>query len=307
MNILMIGHSRSGKTSYMAGLYHQFGDNADGFGLWMTSSPQKANLIQLGKNLTKGVYPDGTDIASVYNFWLQYDDKLLIPFDWYDYRGGVISESSAHSPDAQKLLEQIKTADALIVFLDGAKIIKEVDDDLEDEYDILKWVIQKALSIRAEKDIYFPVSFVITKGDLYSSYGPLINSPGLEYFLPLIESISNSSTAAGMVSVVEIARDDISNVFAPLIFSLYYGMPHYIRERVRVINQEIEHYNSLAPGILDSAVSWLFDMKSDATLAKESLEKLQEERNQLEMLENLADVMKQILDHLREKKLILSF
>ena len=33
MNILMIGHSQSGKTSYMAGLYKLYGDKAEGFGL----------------------------------------------------------------------------------------------------------------------------------------------------------------------------------------------------------------------------------------------------------------------------------
>ena len=35
MDILMIGHSRSGKTSYMAGLYKLYGDAPNGFGLWL--------------------------------------------------------------------------------------------------------------------------------------------------------------------------------------------------------------------------------------------------------------------------------
>lgn len=80
MDILMIGHSRSGKTSYMAGLYKLYGDAPNGFGLWMSDSSKSQKLKHLAANIDKGIYPEGTDIASEYNFWLQYNNSLLVPF-----------------------------------------------------------------------------------------------------------------------------------------------------------------------------------------------------------------------------------
>ena len=33
MNILMVGHSRSGKTSFMAGMYRYLGESTEGYGI----------------------------------------------------------------------------------------------------------------------------------------------------------------------------------------------------------------------------------------------------------------------------------
>lgn len=312
MNILMVGHSRAGKTSYMAGLYKQFGDKPDGFGLWMSDSNKRDNLIRLGQGIERGYYPNGTDIASQYQFYLQYDNELLIPFNWYDYRGGALSESSKYSADAQELLSRMNSADALIVFLDGEKITQMTDEDLEDEYDILLWAIQNTVSRRSLDGTYFPVSFVITKGDLYPNYGLLLNSPGLSYFMPLIKNICNCTNAAGMIGVVEVSKEGISNVFSPLIFSLYYGMHHYINARVESMNAEIEKYNSYDPGLIDDffvGLDHLFggDSKTDRQLAAESMERIQEENQKLETLKALSSGMEEILKNLVEHDIIIKF
>lgn len=307
MKILMIGHSRSGKTSFMAGLYKLYGDDPEGFGLWMSDSSKKANLKKMGDNIARGYYPAGTDIASEYKFWLQYDNELLIPFDWYDYRGGALSETSKTSPDAQRLIEQIDIADALIVFLDGEKIVDMEDDDLEEEYDVLLWAIQKSISNRATNGSYFPISFVITKGDLYQTYEPLYTSPGLKYFMPILKNVSQSDVAAGMIGVVEVSKDGINNVFFPLIFSLYYGMHHYINERVSSINAEIDRYNNLDPGLLDDIGSFLFGGKPDREKAQECIQKIEKEKVQLQTLESLSEVMEKILAYCRENSLIIQF
>lgn len=312
MNILMVGHSGAGKTSYMAGLYKQFGGETNGFGLWMSDSNKRDNLIHLAHGIERGYYPNGTDIASQYQFYLQFDNELLIPFNWYDYRGGALSESSKYSPDAQELLRRMNSADALIVFLDGAKITKMTDDDLEEEYDILLWAIQNTISKRSSDGTYFPISFIITKGDLYPYYDVLLNSPGLNYFMPLIKNISESKNAAGMIGIVEVSKIGISNVFSPLIFSLYYGMHHYIRARIECMNAEIEKYNSYDPGLIDDffvGLDHLFggDSKTDRQLAAESLERIQEEKQKLENLEALSSGMEEILNKFVEHNMIIKF
>lgn len=254
----MIGHSRSGKTSYMAGLYKEYGDKEDGIGIWTSDSSKKERLERIANNISHGTYPSGTDISSEYNFWLQIDNRLVIPFDWYDYRGGALSESSKTSRDAQKLIERIESADALIVFLDGEKIVYETDEEAEDDYEVLLWAIQKAVS---KKQIstgnYFPISFVITKGDLYPEEPLFIfedgvkyyNTPffeGLRYFLPFFKTIRESNTIAGMLTKCEVSRLGIENILPPLIFSLHYGMVEYIIKRRKSINSKIQEYNDLS-------------------------------------------------------------
>lgn len=290
----MIGHSGSGKTSYMAGLYKLYGDDPKGFGLWMFDSHKKQNLKRLGHDIEMGTYPGGTDIAEEYNFWLQYDDSLLIPFNWYDYRGGALLESSKNSKDARELVEKINKADALIVFLDGEKITHMTDDDLENEYEVIMWAIQKAISSRYSADSYYPISFVITKGDLYDNYSILINSPGLKFFTPLIKSIANSQSSVGMIGIAEVSKDGISNVSAPLFFSLNYGMHHYIEERFLYINSEVQKYEER--NILGKI--WHSD---------DFLKKMKQEKNKLEELEALSDVLQKIVNKLKEDNKIILF
>ena len=307
MNILMIGHSGSGKTTYMGGLYKLYGDDPNGFGLWTGDSGKRSRLQELSNRVASGKYPSGTDIAEEYNFWLQYDNKLLIPFNWFDYRGGALSESSKYSKDAEELIRRIENADALIVFLDGAKIVNMTEDDLEDEYETLVWCIQKAISKRAVDSHYFPVSFVITKGDLYDRYDTLINSPGLNYFMPIVETIAKSKVSAGMIGVIEVSSTGMFNIPAPLMFSLYYGMHHYIAERVRNINSEVDRYNSLDPGVFDDIFSTVFGVDSDRKKAQKCIEKVEEEKSRLEMLESLGKILEEYLADLEKKGHILKF
>lgn len=292
MNILMIGHSRSGKTSYMAGLYRLYGDDPKGFGLWMSDTTKREKLTKLGINVEKGIYPEGTDIAEEYKFWLQYDNSLLIPFNWYDYRGGALLESSKTSKDAEDLVKRISNADALIVFLDGEKITRMTDDELEDEYEVLMWAIQKAISNKSSDDNYYPVSFVITKGDLYDNYSDLIDSPGIDFFFPLLKNIAKSKNSVCMIGVVEVSPDGISNVSAPLFFSLNYGLHHYVEERLTYINSEIQKYEDR---------SWI----GRVWHSDDFMEKMQSEKNKLEELEALSNILQKIVNKLKEDKKII--
>lgn len=312
MNILMVGHSRAGKTSYMAGLYKEFGELNENFGLLMTDSDKRDNLIRLGQAIERGCYPSGTDIASQYQFYLQYDNESLIPFNWYDYRGGALSESSKNSADAKDLLRRMNMADALIIFLDGEKITRMTDEDLEDEYDILLWAIQNAVSKRSLDGEYYPVSFIITKGDLYSNSEPLLNSPGLNYFMPLIKNIANSENTAGMIGIVQVSTEGIYNVYSPLIFSLYYGMHHYTRTRMKSINAEIDRYNSYSPGLFDDICTFLDNLcggnaRTDRQLSIESAKKIEEEKRKIEKLNQLSTEMEEILNKLVEYNMIIKF
>lgn len=64
MNILMVGHSRSGKTSFMAGMYRYLGESTEGYGISAKKENQKEQLTKMALDLSKGRYPDGTNIQN---------------------------------------------------------------------------------------------------------------------------------------------------------------------------------------------------------------------------------------------------
>lgn len=236
MDVLMIGHSRSGKTSYMAGLYRNYGNVQSGFGIIASVKDEERQLKALGENLSRGIYPSQTDIAEEYDLWLTHDGRKIIPFNWYDYRGGALLESSKTSKATQDLIERIEKADALIIFLDGDSIIED-DAQQEESYDTLIWTISKAIS-KLQNDTVLPISFVITKGDLYESYKDCLYTPGFNYFSGLLSTISKSKNIKGMVTVCQVTSTKTTNVFQPLLFSLYYGMDGYIEHEMARLSEK---------------------------------------------------------------------
>lgn len=89
-------------------------------------------------------------------------------------------------------------------------------------------------------------------------------------------------------------------------------MHHYINQRISTINSEIERYNNLDPGLFDDIICGLENLfggsaKSDRDMAIESLRKIEREKNKLQMLDSLSDVMQEIIKTLKEKNLIIGF
>ena len=52
----MVGHSRSGKTSFMAGMYRYLGESTEGYGISAKKENQKEQLTKMALDLSKGRY-----------------------------------------------------------------------------------------------------------------------------------------------------------------------------------------------------------------------------------------------------------
>lgn len=68
MNILMVGHSGAGKTSFMAGMYKYLGEDQNGYGICAKRSTQKQQLLRMSDGIERGYYPSGTDVQQCYEF-----------------------------------------------------------------------------------------------------------------------------------------------------------------------------------------------------------------------------------------------
>ena len=215
MKILMIGHTGAGKTSFMAGMYRNLGNKTTGYGIYAINESQRNQLERTSKNLESGIYPAGTDIQSTYQFEFRVNNKVLMPFEWVDYRGGALYSTNNKEAELQILMSQINNCDALIVFLDGTKLTRNSWDN-QTEYDVILSCIHQAL--RQKRTFWFPVSFVVTKFDTLSEDDKLI---GLKYFESFFSQCNNSADVHAMLSKSIVNAHQFSSTLYPLLFSIY--------------------------------------------------------------------------------------
>lgn len=252
MDIVMLGLSGAGKTTYVAALYYRMAnglyDYTMEYNYWNNymykryvkgnynytldeAVRERAELKSVSQNISKGLYPPPTAIKQEYVFRMTYKDMNSIKFNWFDYRGGALMERSSQSSDSAELISKIRNSDALIVFLDGTKLEEPLSKN-EREYRRLVYLIKNAIScITVENGTFFPVSFVITKDDLCSN---VLNSEGFNYFVDnILNDIAQSKKIAALVTWVTVNKEHIYNVHWPLFFSICHCMNKYIDEEFK--------------------------------------------------------------------------
>ena len=90
-NVMMIGGTGAGKTSFMGAVYNRFGDREfKGFSISLDDYHQRSRLSEIGREVSEGRYPEHTDISASFNFTLRFKGRDLVQFDWIDYRGGLL-------------------------------------------------------------------------------------------------------------------------------------------------------------------------------------------------------------------------
>ena len=296
MNVMMIGHSGSGKTTYMAAMYGIMLEGIENYSIVSQTEEGHENLANICQEIFNGEYPKQTDIHSEYNFYLCYDEEGLIEFDWYDYRGGALAQRSDSSDDVKELEERIVNADALIVFLDGDKIIKSDNYSLR-EYRRISQCIHKAVS-RIDDDYPYPISFIITKAGKHSDKN-LYETPGFNAIMNIIELIQGSENIHGLLAVTEINKEVIYNVEYPFLFSMMFGVLSQRNKIIETHNACVEKANGHMENdtLWDRLESWWEGWDSEKVMAEKEIEKIQK----LELIfEKLTTHLDEIQDMLKE-------
>lgn len=261
MDILMLGHSGAGKTTFMAGLYavmktgkvgynidcnfaeyyrYNYKTNSD-FGLLCKSfDTQEKDLEKIAHDISAGKYPPATMVKQEYFFNLIREDNK-IPFNWFDYRGGALMESSVTSEDARLLKDKIANSDALVVFLDSEVLVQDAGKNMMHYKRLISLIRRVMCEVRMEEDEYFPISFVMTKGDMFPNVD-LLDTPGLNYINDtLFNDIRESKNLVGMLTIVEINKEHIFNVHFPLLFSVLHGLLPYSRKLIEDYKQNAKN------------------------------------------------------------------
>lgn len=311
----MVGHSGAGKTSFMAGMYKYLGDDQEGYGIRAKNSNQKKSLERMAQRLSTGLYPAGTDIQQMYRFELTCAGKDVVPFNWMDYRGGILLNEDPDD-DMDNFLKSISSADALVVFLDGKKL-SERTSEWTMEYDILISCIENSLNV--EHKSWFPICFVITKCDMLPDGTSFY---GLKHFYTLFEQISQSKTVGGMLLQCSINASDYYDPFLALAYCIYGGTPIYIQKRLDAMDHAAYRARKHRP---ETLLGWLaagaeeflngaaqivnddWGWETELDKANSADHDFEREKSQLELLHTIAEDLKNKLEQWSKDNIVRIF
>ena len=252
----------------MAAMYSIMNEvGAYDFSMRAISDSKHKALTGLGARIKRGSYPHGTDIHQEYQFYLSYAEKHVLPFNWYDYRGGALKESINTSSETASLYEKIEYADALIIFIDSEDVVKNTAKSSSNIRRLIS-LMQKAVA-NTKSEAAFPVSIVVTKSDQYEP-NLVMNSNGFKPVISFCETISENENIVGILVFTQISKNAIQNVQFPLLFSMLSALKNKKIQMESELEDLMNSYRSYEcrANIVDDFFSWISSTDSYSDLAR---------------------------------------
>ena len=216
MNVVMLGHSNAGKTTYMASMYRDLATQGlQGFWVRAQQEGDHRRLLSMANRVASGKYPRPSDRRHEYALTLRHQGSPVIDFHWKDHRGGALRERST-SGQTRELLDDLHTADAILLFLDAPQLARGGRVGAAPVRDLTTRVAG-ALDRRTDPT---PVVVLLTKADLIDEEEFDACMRALDAF---INAIRGKQLAFG--TVIDVAcGPQPRNVPVPVLFSLYFGL-----------------------------------------------------------------------------------
>ncbi len=166
--ITMLGVSQSGKTCFIYAMYDFMQSVQNGF-TFITNDPDLDMDLNEGwdKIAYDGIWPDGTNRTSCYDFTVMFKSQPIMEFSWCDYRGGAITENQTQQEVAE-LHQRINDSECLIICI-GADTIKAIlSGDTRTGEKPLKRLHRFIGGYAKNNQRRIPIIFALTKADLYT-------------------------------------------------------------------------------------------------------------------------------------------
>lgn len=206
----MLGHTGVGKTTYMASLYGVMQQSVEGFRLKAVKLEDHKRWVEIADRIQQGDYPVATDQRQEYNFSLRYQGRNILEFTWADYRGGAIRETQ-DSEQAKALLEDLKTADGIMLFCDCHALLE--GDTRSNQIGRMTALTSQALG---ELNRPMSLAIVLTKTDLVTNF----QADLLKSLNGFITAVNASEFVLGALIPIACGKQ-LRNVSIPLLFVLY--------------------------------------------------------------------------------------
>jgi hypothetical protein len=324
LQVVMLGHSGVGKTTYMASVYAAMNNgwfggqrHFDGIGMRAVDPAVHDRLKFLDHQLLNGEFPAGTDVRSEYKFALTFKSgglfsfkRAICDFVWSDYRGGALAERTEGNPQSIALHKTIVAADAIIIFVEMPRLVNG-DPEVIKQLRRISAIIGHAVSQRRDPVCVF---IAMTKADACDYSDPGTLAPVQQLF----ENLKHSRLIVASGAPISAVRKGM-NMELPLVFSLAWSIRLIawtvdenivkLNKEIDVLNQQIAQHKATAweylgtRGVLNSVKCRFTGEKSIYERAREceekatrALEIARERRRELQLLLPAANSALTIID-----------
>lgn len=299
IKITMLADRGVGKTCYMLGMYGGMLQDNHGFSLTAKNQDQGMFLMSQWNNIIESKqWPPKTDEndAVQYDFCLNYAGETLTEFQWFDYRGGAISDVSDRE-DVKELRKNLAESSCLFLSISGEYLINPISDNLglamvQTKANIMNnHLVYIREQINKNNQKYFPVVIAISKHDYcYDRPKAEIIADVKRLFSILFQPESKWLVMICPITLgKELAKNpngkiDPLNVHLPVIFALWCSLRQNIlfaQRNIEQIEEKLENFENM---------NWLlrFFNRNQINLLekqKENYETLQQKN--LEIMETL--------------------
>jgi GTPase SAR1 family protein len=174
-NIVLLGASGSGKTVFLASLFKKLSIQGEFDFFLSVEDSQRKSLNKIYNELIVGEsWPAGTRNTRSWIFDChtkdseQSNDVKACTFNYFDYAGGLITDTTEQN-DATQFESLTNNGNAVLVLLDGQKLLSLMEDELLSNRVVLDFIHQDLPNLMQLVQKYpakIPVYFVISKWDL---------------------------------------------------------------------------------------------------------------------------------------------
>lgn len=266
MKLLMLGQSGVGKTSYVASMYGALQTPVDGFSLLAARLEDDRRLLALHQDLKRGRYPSQTQLREKYQFHLRYRGQPVLGFDWTDYRGDALMESSEDSPEAGELQRDILSSEIVMAFFDSQTLCRRLPR--RSVIRRMSLLICRALQQMNARTI--PLILVLSKADRIHCLSEL----DLACLDGLFAAANANRSVCGFCIPVACGRHAY-NVGIPALAALHLGLlrrMETVQRRIRAMTAERDRLarkvESPVQWLQDQIASWLDGVPTYGELAR---------------------------------------
>jgi len=262
----MLGHSGAGKTTYVSLMYAEMQQGVAGFRVQANDHGHHEQLLRDARQIRASRYPPATRQRASYDLTLSYNGSQVLPFTWRDHRGGAASGRSTDAADVAQLTADLKEADGIVVFVDGAAVSR--DHAASRMAARLSSHVLRAMHERAE--VLTPLVIAATKADLIDLDDEKVTGAIFAPFEELAKAVAETRHIVGTIIPVSCGPSPL-NVVVPVLWSLRFGVTGMAMRLNAKVEASASAMTSAAAKdtLTDRIVSWWRDEPSWASIAED--------------------------------------
>lgn len=167
--VVILGRRASGKSVFLARLYHHLFRGVDGLSMQALDGPSHLRCIKAMDELSRGQWPAATAETAAIDLEIRFPggQERLVALDYPGevFRRAFVEEIAG--PDVMALLDHVDRAAAVIILIDPGSAVGGVPGDLvEDDFGMVQALRRIRAAPRGDE---VPVAIVLTKVDAHQS------------------------------------------------------------------------------------------------------------------------------------------